>query len=366
MIASAIAALDAVAGRNSVSEDYSEKPAAGSLPEATGGIAPVRWGMIGCGDVAEVKAGPALQQASGSSLVAVMRRDHEKARAFAARHGVGRVHATADDLIADPDVDAVYIATPPSSHCELALAVARARKPCLVEKPMALNLRECAAMVDAFDAAGRPLWVAYYRRALPRYLIVRDLLREHAIGRLTSVQVEVFDRLPTPERARQWRFDPAIAGGGLFFDVGSHCLDMIDFLLGPIDDVAAVALNTGGAHRAEDVTVSAFRAGANVAGTGVWNFNADRTFDQIRLIGSKGAITFPMFSDGDVVVADGRRFEVRNPPHVHQPLIQTIVDELRGLGTCESTGRSGMRTAAVMEKCVERYYATVASAGGTE
>jgi 1,5-anhydro-D-fructose reductase (1,5-anhydro-D-mannitol-forming) len=250
----------------------------------------------------------------------------------------------------------VYIATPPSSHCDLALSVARARKPCLVEKPMAMNHRECVRMVDAFDAAGRPLWVAYYRRALPRYLLVRDLLRRGTIGRLTSVQVEVFDRLASGDRALAWRFDPSIAGGGLFLDMGSHCMDMIDFLVGPLEEVSAVALNTGRAYRAEDVTVTSFRAGLDVAGSGVWNFNADRTFDQTCLVGSSGSITFPMFSDGDVVVSDGRRFEVRNPPHVHQPLIQTIVDELRGRDRCESTGRSGCRTAGVMERCLGGYY----------
>jgi predicted dehydrogenase len=319
-------------------------------------MATVRWGMIGCGDVAEVKAGPGFQKASGSSLVAVMRRDADKARDFARRHGVPRVHTTAADLVLDREVDAVYIATPPSSHCELALSVARARKPCLVEKPMAMSRHECVRMVEAFDAAGCPLWVAYYRRALPRYLIVRDLLRGSAIGRLTSVQIEVFDRLASGDRAKAWRFDPAIAGGGLFLDVGSHSMDMIDFLVGPIEDVTAVAVNTGGAYRAEDVTAAAFRAGGDVAGAGVWNFNADRTFDETRLVGSSGTITFPMFSDGDVVVSDGRRFEVRNPPHVHQPLIQTIVDELRGRGRCESTGRSGCRTAAVMDRCLAGYY----------
>jgi 1,5-anhydro-D-fructose reductase (1,5-anhydro-D-mannitol-forming) len=314
----------------------------------------IRWGMVGCGDVAEVKAGPGFQKAAGSALVAVMRRDAAKAQDFARRHGVARVHPTADDLIDDPDVDAVYIATPPSSHCDLALRVARARKPCLVEKPMAMNHDECMRMVAAFEAARRPLWVAFYRRALPRYLLVRDLLRDEAVGRVTSVQIEVFDRLATGERAQAWRFDRSIAGGGLFLDMGSHCMDIVDFLVGPLQDVSGVALNTGGTYRVEDVTVAVFRAGVDAAGSGVWNFNADRTFDQIRLVGSGGTIAFPMFTDGDVIlVRDGgeRRFQVRNPPHVHQPLIQTIVDELNGCGCCESTGMTAARTAAVMDRC---------------
>ena len=315
---------------------------------------PVRWGMLGCGDVAEVKAGPALYKASGSALVAVMRRDLDKARDYARRHSVPHVRSTADDLIDDPGVDAVYIATPPSSHCELALKVARAGKPCLVEKPMAMNHAECLRMCEAFALAGQPLWVAYYRRALPRYLLVRELLRDGVIGTVSSVQIEVFDRLATGERAHAWRFDPVIAGGGLFLDMGTHCMDMVDFILGPIDHATATVLNTGGAYRAEDVTTVAFRVGTAIAGSGVWNFNADRPSDQIRLVGTRGRITLPMFTDGDVVVADGseRVYPVRNPPHVHQPLIQSIVDELNGQGRCESTGETGARTARVMETCL--------------
>lgn len=319
----------------------------------------VRWGMIGCGDVTEVKSGPGFQKATGSALAAVASRTVEKARDFARRHAIGHVHAHAAELIADPEVDAVYIATPPSSHCELAEATALARKPCLVEKPMALNHAECARMVAAFEAAGCQLWVAYYRRALPRYLRVRALLRDDAVGRITSVHVDVFAPLASPERARSWRFDPSIAGGGLFFDLGSHCLDMIDFLLGPIDLVGAVALNTGGAYPAEDLVACSFRARGEIGGTAVWNFNADRSADQIRLVGTRGAIAFSVFTDDDIVVSsDGRteRIESRNPPHVHQPLIQTIVDELRGRGRCASTGASALRTAAVMEQCVASYY----------
>src|SRR5688572_24406941 len=204
----------------------------------------VPWGMIGCGDVAEVKSGPALQKAEGSALVAVMRRDRARAEDYARRHHVPRVHGDADTLIADPQVDAVYIATPPSSHCELALKVAAAGKPCLVEKPMAVDYAECLRMIEAFRAAERPLWVAFYRRALPRFLKVRELLRAGAIGRVTSVHVSVRDPLATGESAKAWRFDPDIAGAGMFLDLASHYFDIIDFLAGRITAATGFALNT--------------------------------------------------------------------------------------------------------------------------
>ena len=315
--------------------------------------------MIGCGDVAEVKSGPALQKAEGSALAAVMRRDRAKADDYARRHNVPRVHTRADDLIDDAEVDAVYIATPPSSHCDLALKVAAAGKPCLVEKPMAMNHAECLRMVEAFRGAQRPLWVAYYRRALPRFLKVRELLRAGAIGRLTSIHVKVTDPLATGDAAKAWRFNTDIAGAGLFLDLASHYFDIIDFVAGPITDAAGFALNTGGSYEAEDVTATAFHIGGKVAGTGVWNFNAPVSADSIVFTGSDGEIATAVRADEDVVVTRGGQpnlYRFRNPPHVHQPLIQTIVDELRGRGKCESTGESGARSAWVTDLCLDIYY----------
>ena len=320
---------------------------------------PIRWGIVGCGDVTEVKSGPGFQKADGSALVAVMRRDGEKARDYARRHGVANAYDRAEDLIQDPEVDAVYIATPPSSHCELALRVAAAGKPCLVEKPMALNHAECQRMIAAFQSPRVPLWVAYYRRALPRFLIVRDRLRQQAIGRVTSVHVQVTAPLVTGADATNWRVDPATSGAGIFFDLASHCFDLLDFLIGPITRVSGQAINTAGAYRAEDVTVAAFEFDQGVVGTGVWNFNAPAKSDTITFIGSEGELTTPVFSDTAVVVTRGSAKiveEVRNPPHVHQPLIQTIVNELGGNGRCESTGESAARTSWVMDQCVAHYY----------
>jgi len=319
----------------------------------------VRWGIIGCGDVTEVKSGPALQKASGSTLVAVMRRDFEKATEYARRHGVPHVHADADALIDDPEVDAVYIATPPVMHCDLALAVAASRKPCLVEKPMAVSHAECERMIGAFRQAGVPLWVAYYRRALSRFLLVRDLLNGGAIGQVTSVHVEVYQQLADGDAARGWRFDPAVAGAGLFFDLASHCFDLLDFLIAPVVEVAGVALNTGRSYEAEDVTTSSFQLGDRVAGTGIWNFNAHINRDRLTIAGTHGELLTPIFADEDVTVKTlpgDAVHSVRNPPHVHQPLVQTIVDELRGIGRCPSDAESGARTSWVLERCVAAYY----------
>lgn len=317
----------------------------------------VRWGIIGCGDVTEVKSGPGFQKAERSALVAVMRRDRAMAEDYARRHNVPRVHARADDLIDDAEIDAVYIATPPSTHCELALRVAAAGKPCFVEKPMAIDHGECLRMVAAFRKAAVPLWVAYYRRALPRFLRVRELLAGGAIGRLTSLRVEVMNRLASGTDAANWRFNPAIAGAGLFLDVGSHSVDLLDYLVGEIVDVAGFAVNTGGTYEAEDATAASFRFGEGVVGTGIWNFNADVKRDGMVFTGSEGELRTPIFQADDIIVTTrhgAAAYPIRNPPHVHQPLIQTIVDELLGRGRCESTGESGARASRVLDLCLGR------------
>jgi len=320
----------------------------------------IRWGIVGCGDVTEVKSGPGFQQARGSTLVAVMRRDRAKAQDYALRHGVPRAYDRAADLIADPEVDVVYVATPPSSHLEIARLAAAAGKPCLVEKPMAMNHGECVAMTEAFRARGVPLWVSYYRRALPRFVAVRERLAAGAIGTVTAVHVQVTERLAAGPVLSNWRFDPAVSGGGLFLDLASHCVDLLDFFLGPIADARGFALNTGGAYAAEDVTSAAFVFENGMLGTGIWNFNAHDKFDAIVFTGTRGTLSTPIFTDGDILVdLDGRLdvLPIRNPPHVHQPLIQSIVDELSGQGRCESTGESGARATWVLDRCLEGYRA---------
>ena len=319
----------------------------------------VRWGMLGCGDVAEVKSGPGFQKAVGSALVAVMRRNRDKAADFARRHGVPRFYDCADDLVNDPEVDAVYVATPPSSHCELALKAAQAGKPCLVEKPMAVSHVECVRMLEYFRARNLPLFVSYYRRYFPRFLRVRELLREGEIGKVTSIHMFQYEPLLTELPRQRWLVDPAIAGAGLFLDLASHGIDLMDFLLGPIRSASGYAVNTGGRYAAEDATAACFEFESGAVGTGIWNFNADHNQDGFVITGTEGEMHAPVFTNGDFTVRRGGKEEVfsyRNPPHVHQPLIQAVVDQLLGHGSCESTAESGARASWVMDRCLGSYY----------
>lgn len=320
----------------------------------------IRWGIIGCGKVTEVKSGPAFNLATGSCLVAVMRRDAAKAEAYARRHGVPKWYDDANQLIHDPEVDAVYIAAPPDTHLEYTLGTADAGKPVYVEKPMARNYKECLQMIEACEKRNAPLYVAYYRRRLPAFLKIKELVESGALGEARMVNTDFYYPVRREDRDREnlpWRVIPEIAGGGYFFDLASHQLDFLDYLLGPIETVRGYAVNQAGLYPAEDVVSASFCFKNGVMGNGMWCFTVPKTIktDRTEIVGSKGRITYSTFNNEPVRLEtdNGQEvFHLPKPRHVQLPLIQTVVDALLGRGTCPSTGYSAARTSWVMDRIV--------------
>ena len=321
----------------------------------------IRWGIIGCGDVTEVKSGPAFSKVPGSELVAVMRRNAEKAADYARRHGVPRWYGEADALINDPEVDAVYIATPPDSHADYTMRVAAAGKPVYVEKPMARSYAECQAMIAACEQAQVPLFVAYYRRSQPIFKKIKELLDDNAIGKIRLVNMRLYHQVAAELQAGDlpWRVQPEIAGGGLFFDLASHQLDLLDFFLGPIINVQGQAANQANLYPAEDIVSAHFSFASGVMGTGLWCFTvgASARTDRTEIVGSKGRITFSIFGNDEIALeneAGAQTFKIPYPQHVQQPFITDMVQQLLGTGTCPSDGKSAARTARVMDQIVGR------------
>jgi len=321
----------------------------------------VRWGILGCGDVTEVKSGPGFRLAEGSEVVAVMRRDGEKAADYARRHGVPRWYDDARALVADPEVDAIYVATPPGVHLDGARLAAAAGKPAYVEKPMARHTAECDAMLEEFQKAGLPLFVAYYRRCLPRYVRAAELLAAGGIGEVTGVCA----RLAQPPKPMleggdlPWRVDAAHSGGGLFLDLGSHTLDLLDHLLGPLEKVAGHAARRAKTGIVEDAVAMSFVTAGGVPGVANWDFGSALPVDEVAIAGTSGRLVFSIFGPEPLrwEKPDGVEiFDLPHPPHVQQPLIQTVVDDLLGRGTCPSTGESARRTSAVMDAVLDSYY----------
>jgi predicted dehydrogenase len=329
------------------------------------GVNMIRWGVIGAGDVTEVKSGPAFQKASGSELVAVMRRDHLKAEDYARRHDVPRWYTSAEMLVNDPGVNAVYVATPPSTHAQYAVMAMRAGKPVYVEKPMGACYAECLDMLRISEETGIPLFVAYYRRTLPAFLKVKELVEEGGIGRVLTVNIRLYKQATEKGQSREemnWRVNPSIAGAGHFYDLASHQFDYLDFLFGEISEVYGLAVNRSGIYPAEDTVAAIFRFENGVTGSGSWCFTAGRAAetDVIEIIGEEGLISLPCFTHSEMTMTNRKgvhKFRFANPDNIQQNLIQQVVDTLLKKRTCISTGISAARTNRVLEEIVKDYYA---------
>ncbi len=321
----------------------------------------INWGIIGCGDVTEVKSGPGFQKAKYSSLVAVMRRNADLAHDYALRHQVPRWYDNADDLINDNEVDAVYIATPPAYHKYYTLKVALAKKPIYAEKPMAINYKETQEMISVCKEEEVPLLVAYYRRALPKFIKIRELIKDGTLGDIRLVNVQLYRKPLTQDYDKQennwWKTNPDIAGGGYFYDMASHMIDLLYFFFGNIKHVSGSFSNQAGLYQVEDIVSAEFIFENKIHGTGIWCFTSGMELDQTQIVGSKGMLSFDTFGSGPIKLKKGNKYKelpYDNPAHIQQPLIQTVVNELLGISKCPSNGESAAATNWFIDKVLDK------------
>ena len=316
----------------------------------------IRWGFIGCGEATEKKSGPAFAVVKGSEVVAVMGRDKEKTRNYAKRHNIRHCYTDAQALIDDPEVNAVYIATPPSSHATFAIMAMKAGKPVYVEKPLAASYEDCARINRISRETGVPCFVAYYRRYLPYFQKVKELLPQ--IGKVLNVQI----RFSVPPRDLDynrenlpWRVNPDIAGGGYFYDRAPHQIDLLQEMFGCILHAEGYATNRGGLYKAEDTVSACFMFETGIPGSGSWCFVSDESSkeDNIEIFGSKGTIKFSVFTFDPIELRNEegvKSFSVPNPTYVQLPLIRNIVEHLQHKGNCTCDSVSATPTNWVLDK----------------
>ena len=310
----------------------------------------IRWGIIGCGDVTEVKSGPAFNKVKNSELVAVMRRDSEKAKDYAYRHQVPKWYNNAKELIHDPDVNAIYVATPPSSHEAYAVAAINAGKPVYLEKPMSVDASSAKRIADAAREKRIKLSVAHYRRAQPLFRKVKQLLAERSIGELLFVRSELYksalskEELLIPKNA--WRVDPKVAGGGLFHDLSPHQLDLMYYFFGQPERAWGAAINQAGFYEADDLVVGSILFKNGILFDGIWCFNVahDDEKDFCEMVGERGKISFSFFEHKLLTrTVDGNREDFHFEPlqHVQQPMIEKVVEYFLDEGPNPCSGEDG-------------------------
>ena len=297
----------------------------------------INWGIIGCGDVTELKSGPAFNKVPDAALVAVMRRNAAKAADYAKRHQVPKWYSSANELINDSDVNAVYIATPPAFHEAYAIAAIKAGKPVYVEKPMSLNYKAAQKMYLAAEEHKVKLVVAHYRRAWPLFKKLKELVDSGTIGNIHLVKL-VYDKtaLTATDLADEkiaWRVNPGISGGGLFHDLAPHQLDILFFLFGDARQIHGIATNQAGTYEAHDLVAGNILFNNNIAFAGSWYFNAATPADYCEITGSNGNIRFSFFSSNIIeLTVDGKTtaYTFDALQHVQQPMIEKTVSYFLG------------------------------------
>lgn len=313
-----------------------------------------KWGIIGCGSVTELKSGPAYQKVSGFKLHAVMRRNAEKAKDYANRHNVPKYYAHADELINDPEIDAIYIATPPDSHGYYALKVAEAGKICCIEKPMAPTYKECLLINDAFEAKKIPLFVAYYRRSLPRFNQIKSWIDSNKIGNIRHVNWHLSKPANNIDLSKtyNWRTDVKIAQGGYFDDLASHGIDLFTYLLGDIVEARGVAINQQNLYTAMDAVTGSWIHNSGITGSGSWNFGTEKREDHVQIYGDKGKISFSVFGEEPIKIESGSQKEslfIENPENIQLYHVQNIKQHLSKNKAHPSTGKTAAHTTWVLE-----------------
>jgi predicted dehydrogenase len=321
----------------------------------------ITWGIIGCGNVTEMKSGPAFNKVPGSRLHAVMRRDAALAKDYAQRHGVPVWYSNTDDLLNDSVINAIYIATPPKFHEEYTIAALEKGKMVYVEKPVTLDSASCIRMMEAQARCHGKVVVAHYRRALPMFNHIRQLVEKQAVGRIKLIKLTMFkpnDHVPANLQAVNWRVDPQLAGGGYFYDLAPHQLDIIQYIFGIPEKVAGLSARQAGIYPAEDAVVCQFQLPGDIQFQGSWNFSMSSLMreDSCQLIGENGYIQFPFFGQEVRVVTDQdvQHLPFQHPQHIQQPMIEKVVNHFLGKADNPCPLEEAIHSLKVMETCVGR------------
>ena len=314
----------------------------------------IRWGLIGCGDVARKRVADAIQNETNSQLMAACRRDQTRLDEFCDTFAVERRYTNADQLIKDRDIDAVYIATPVKEHLPQTLAAARAGKHVLVEKPMAMTVAECDQMFDACGNAGVKLGVAYYRRFYPVVHRIQELLQSGEIGEPLAVSaVTATPMHMQPGEEGYWRAILEDGGGGALMDIGSHRINVFLHLFGEVTSVKAICETVAAPYQADDTALLLLKFQSGVTGTLQCHFGAPFDPDEFSIIGTEGRIKVSPLNGEVLVIEKGNGQETElHPPadNLCAPLIADFVLAIQKDRDPTVAGEEGRATNAIIER----------------
>ncbi|MEP6947087.1 MAG: Gfo/Idh/MocA family oxidoreductase [Acidobacteriota bacterium] len=290
------------------------------------------WGLIGAGDIVRRRVAPALKALENCELVSVSRGQAELAESFAAEFGIRKWFADWRELLADGEIDAVYIATPVYLHAEQTIAAAEAGKHVLCEKPMALNVADCDRMIAACRANNVRLGIAYYRRFYPVLARVREIIGNGIIGKPVFAQINAFEFIPpTDEATQSWFFNKQKGGGGPMIDFGCHRLELLTHLFGKATAVESIVTNVAFDREVEDTAAALLKFESGTCASVIVTHAVREAQDTLDIFGTAGSIHIPVLNAGQLrlVNIEGESTEIHSAAaNTHQPLIDEFSESV--------------------------------------
>ena len=320
----------------------------------------IRWGFLGCGKVVRTKSGDAFRNVPNSTIEVIRRRNLDAAKESAEYFGAPYWCDRIEELLAS-EIDAVYIATPPGLHYEQAMACLNVGKAVYLEKPFARNYTEAKQLTEAFEEAGVPLYIGHYRRALPRFLKIREMLKSNIIGDVTDIDFYLNRIFSQKEADNSWLYNPVLSGGGKYYDIAPHTVDIIQFLFGDITEVQGSARNLGVGCPLENVVEMTFVTEKGVNGKARFCCVADEKSDRMHVTGTKGTMEFSVHGKTDVIVKDENgtileQFDLPDPKAVEESMVQSVVEDLLGISKCESKAKDVLVTYKIIDEVLNEFY----------
>lgn len=314
----------------------------------------VNWGLIGCGDISRKRIAPALRDLPNCELVAVSRANFDKAESFAREFGAGSWYKEWRQLLADEEVEAVYIATPVHLHAEQTISAAEAGKHVLCEKPMAMSVEECDRMIAACEANHVKLGLAYYRHHYGVVDRIKTILRAGEIGRPVIVQMNAFERFdPEPSNPRRWLLEKGLSGGGPMFDFGCHRIEILLSLFGQVKTVRSLVGNILFEREVEDTASALLQFESGPQAVLSVTHAATEAQDTLDIFGSDGSLHVAVLNEGTIKIktGGGERVET-HPPHAnfHQPLIDDFAQAIMNRRDPQVDGHVGREVARIEEE----------------
>lgn len=304
----------------------------------------MNWILIGIGDIAKRRVIPAIQSESRSQLYGLVTRDPAKA----AQYGV-RAWSSLDEALADPAIDAVYVATPVSLHAPQTIQSLRAGKHVLCEKPMAMNEAEAQEMVRVAEECKRIFGVAYYRRAYPKVRRAKELLAAGAIGQPVLAELTCHEWRGEDARYRGWLLDPALAGGGPLYDIASHRIDVLNYLFGQPQRATGFLSNAVHHYAVEDNATIMIDYAGGVRGIVDVRWHSKIKRDECRIRGTEGEMQLSPLNGQDLIYPGGHE---HLPVHenVHLPMIENFMDAVEGKAQLLASGAEAYWTDWITSK----------------